>query len=487
MFGFSNKPVGTQKHTIRKCAFVPKIEALESREVMSTLGTIQPSIIVHIWRPSSGWILINSLPDTPVRTAALADYGRDGYLSRNDMLDVFSQGSSGYTNLTPTEFSSLQTLVNNAGTVGMPLYVQNLTYKAVNGAHDQLQADLKSLYLDHVSQTVINYFISHENFELARDLRDQVNIDLLGHNHPYATYTNGNGQTVSATYTQVNLPLFSAGGPTYQDVAQGSVGDCWLMSSLAEVAARNPAIIQNMFIDNGDGTFTVQLYAGGPGWDYLTVDKYLPNGGSVFDHPQGNLWAALAEKAYAQENGTGLIGSSNKGVESYQALNGGWPSWALSAITCLSPTSISMSNVATAWQAGSFVVLCTPGSPASSAIVPDHCYAMIGYASGQYTLFNPWGVNGGWLNNVFRPGTVTLDLNGLTNNFDLAAQAGAALPTVSSVSILRGKLQQANNLDSQFAGDKDSVMPMDVDVPLTLGHRIAALDSVFSETELFAA
>ena len=374
MFGVGKERSTSQKKSSRNIGFTPKLETLENREVMSGMG-LSPSTILHIWRPSPGWSLINSLPDTPVRTSALNDYQRDGYLC-NDMLDIFSQGSSGYTNLTWTEYSSFQTLVNNSGTVGMPIYVENLAYKAITTANDELKADLKSLYLDKVSQTVINYFIAHETLNLARDLHYEVNDFFLGKDHPYATYVS-NGQTMTATYTQVNLPLFSASGPRYQDVAQGSVGDCWLMASLAEVADRQPSIIQDMFIDNGDGTFTAHLYAGGSGWDYLTVDNYLPNGGNLFDHPQGNLWAALAEKAYVQENGTGLVGSSNKGVDSYQALSGGWPQWAINAITCLSANSYSsMTGVAAAWQRGDLVVLCTGSSPASSSVVPDHCYAL---------------------------------------------------------------------------------------------------------------
>src|SRR5262249_49745143 len=149
--------------------------------------------------------------------------------------------------------------------------------------------------------------------------------------------------------------------------------DCWLMASLAEVADRNPTIIRNMFIDNGDGTFTVRFYHNGMS-DYVTVDKYLPNGGRLYDHPQSDLWVALAEKAYAQEYAEGWIGSGHQGVSSYQALSGGYPAWALPAITGMSTSSTTIYNIlgltnagaiATAWSQGQFVVLCTD-SPSSS-------------------------------------------------------------------------------------------------------------------------
>ena len=47
----------------------------------------------------------------------------------------------------------------------------------------------------------------------------------------------------AAAYTPVSGSLFGADGPSYLDVHQGDVGDCWLMASLAEVAARDPADI----------------------------------------------------------------------------------------------------------------------------------------------------------------------------------------------------------------------------------------------------
>ena len=76
-------------------------------------------------------------------------------------------------------------------------------------------------------------------------------------------------------YSPVSGSLFGANGPSYLDVHQGAVGDCWLMASLAEVAARNPSDIQNMFTDLGSTTengSVVELYkvrffdsAGSPG------------------------------------------------------------------------------------------------------------------------------------------------------------------------------------------------------------------------------
>ena len=47
-------------------------------------------------------------------------------------------------------------------------------------------------------------------------------------------------------------PLYSSGVPYFTDVIQGQTGDCWLLASLAEVAARYPTDIKNMFIYDGN-------------------------------------------------------------------------------------------------------------------------------------------------------------------------------------------------------------------------------------------
>ena len=76
------------------------------------------------------------------------------------------------------------------------------------------------------------------------------------------------------SYTVANGRLFN-GTPSYADIRQGGLGDCYLLSSLGETALRTPAVIQNMFIVNGDGTYTVRFYHNGVA-DYVTVDSALP-------------------------------------------------------------------------------------------------------------------------------------------------------------------------------------------------------------------
>ena len=83
------------------------------------------------------------------------------------------------------------------------------------------------------------------------------------------------------------------------------------------------------------------------------MDAELPAGGGTYDHPvNGVPWVALAEKAYAEANSLGYVTTQQPGKDSYAALNGGDPAWALQAITGkpASDFAVNPANLATAWN-----------------------------------------------------------------------------------------------------------------------------------------
>ena len=106
-------------------------------------------------------------------------------------------------------------------------------------------------------------------------------------------------------------------GPAYNDWTRAT----WATATSSPRWERSPtssaAAIQNMFIDNGDNTWTVRFYYNGTA-DYVTVDRMLPtssrhasiyaNYGAHSTSASTELWMALAEKAYAQWNETGKEG-----------------------------------------------------------------------------------------------------------------------------------------------------------------------------------
>jgi hypothetical protein len=289
----------------------------------------------------------------------------------------------------------------------------------------------------------------------------------------------------STAYTNVSGTLWGpTNEPSYLDVRQGTQGDCGLMASLAEVAYRDPQDIKNMFtpygttVENGTtvNLYTVRFFTSRETAEYVTVDTELPAGGGTYDHPvNGVLWAALAEKAYAQAYGAGYVSvavqSNPPPKDSYASLVM-WPSTALQAITGNNQgdASIDPSKIPAAWKANDFVVLTTSANAASSYIVGDtlqtssgplpetHCYAVISSPS-TYTassakaaaspvanyntsattatlpfeVYNPWGTDSsGWALSTFHGkqvyGLFTANANFLSSNF---AQQSFATPSAA--------------------------------------------------------
>ena len=142
----------------------------------------------------------------------------------------------------------------------------------------------------------------------------------------------------------------------------------------------------------------------------------------------GVLWVALAEKAYAEANGAGIVTTQHVGSDSYAALNGGYPAWALQAITGkpASYFTINPTNIAAAWNAGQLIVLGSSPNANDNLIVGDsngtHAYAVINYnasSSTPFELYNPWGLGSvvghtsdlEWASGLRRPVLVRLEPN----------------------------------------------------------------------------
>lgn len=138
---------------------------------------------------------------------------------------------------------------------------------------------------------------------------------------------------IEATYELQKGPLFSAHeAPSYHDVNQGALGDCWFLASLGEVALQDPSAIRSMITNNHNGTFGVRFFVDGTA-DYVTVNKELPivddrsewsNGSSLVfaNGAKGQpLWAELVEKAFAQLNAEpdAVHGGNGGALNAYEA------------------------------------------------------------------------------------------------------------------------------------------------------------------------
>lgn len=375
---------------------------------------------------STGAVTVNGRAldwfDTNIHDAALRQLLRtdaaDGAVNRTEELGVFQKAEQDGV-INSNEFADLRTMAYNGWLFGSSSYLVDLTHNVALG--NSANAHYQGTALGNLTAGAA-----------GSKLDKLVHKWFLGADHPAASYS---GLTV--TYTTAAGSLFGGSGPQYTDVHQGAVGDCYFVATLGEVALRDSAAIQNMFIVNGDGTYGVRFYQSGIS-HYVTVDSKLPtytsggtggwflyaNMGSNAANSSNVLWVALAEKAYAQMNETNWLRPAawGGGVNSYAGIEGGMFSDAVAQVVNHASSSYYVSGASddtalgNAVANGKLVGFASSSNPTNSQVVGDHQYIVIAYNSSTktVTLFNPWGINNG----SSYPGLVDLTLSQLAGNFD---------------------------------------------------------------------
>ncbi len=254
-------------------------------------------------------------------------------------------------------------------------------------------------------------FASNDKIHDATTFEQQKNV------HKVDRFSNGADKTLngdnladptdSGTMRNFkNLPLFSRSGPSSQDIDQGGVGDCWLMSGLGSAADANANSIRQTVVDLGDGTYGVEL-----GGKFYRVDADLPTVGSGNSlryaglGQDDSLWTAIVEKAYA---------FFRTGAGTYASLSGGWASSVYDALGDSSAVSRSFTNGADALRhiagelsAGKAVVVNILSAQGGAPVVGQHAYIVerVNYqiirvagislrVAVSVVLRNPWGVDG---------------------------------------------------------------------------------------------
>lgn len=254
------------------------------------------------------------LGDAPIRRHARAAE-RDGLVSRVEMIEVLETAKDGGV-VDGTEWADLKK-VTAADAVGMSSAVRWLSNKVVGTSGEN------SWHTGGAgTRQVVSPFLP--GITAAR-LQQLVDKWFRGADLPAAK---SHDKTDTFSYQTAAGKLF-VGGPAAADINQGGLGDCYYLAALGSVAHRNPQRIEDMFTDNGDGTWTVRFFRDGE-VRFVTVNQMLPvnaNGRLVFagdGSPAGSatneLWVALAEKAYAQLNESGWIGQD--GTNSYNGVGG---------------------------------------------------------------------------------------------------------------------------------------------------------------------
>lgn len=357
-----------------------------SESISRWLGTGDYYALVYNyqgWGGSTGYSLgfqagtqLNSVINDYSVQSAVSDSIKDGGISRGDMINIL-RSTKDWGAVDSWEVGDLRDVLNDANAFGLADHVRVLGDKVVNGNIANTRAGIGNLFAG----------------SSATQMESLVGKWFLGNDRPDA----------SGTYQKASGSLFQ-NGISFTDVNQGGVGDCYFMATLAAAAKDKPSAIQNMFIDNGDDTFTVRLFNNGKA-DYVTVDKYLPTsfgnavyagwGGGSYNETDNELWVALAEKAYAQFNESGWIGQDN--TNSYAGLNGGWMAPVMEQITGLDTSSQYASSITkqTLIDLTNSDKLLTVGfvHGGGYGVVNEHAYTITSYnaASQTFHLNNPWG------------------------------------------------------------------------------------------------
>ncbi|MDQ3438734.1 MAG: calpain family cysteine protease, partial [Planctomycetota bacterium] len=214
-------------------------------------------------------------------------------------------------------------------------------------------------------------------------------------------------------------PLFAEAGPMPTDIAQGQIGDCYLLATLASLAQQEPTLIRQSITELGDGTYAIRFQRDGLPV-YVRVDADLPTYSDVSPTPiyaklgaQDSLWAALIEKAYA---------FFRTGAGTYQSLHAGWMSEVFAALGTVGQTIWRSAGVPTdllallrtELDAGAAITWATSTIPAGVPLVDAHAYSVEtvtldgdGVAV-SVTLRNPWRTDGGGNEDDANDGLVTL-------------------------------------------------------------------------------
>ena len=322
-----------------------------------------------------------NLSDADIRSLVRLQY-RDSIFQRTDALQVTTQVASDNL-VSAKEFADLQKLTTTS--INTSADVSFFMNKIVKG--DRANQWYKGTTLGNLAAG-----------SSGGHLSSLVNKWMMGGDLPALPTLEG--ARVDG-YAYVSGTLFHD-GPRYDEMKQGNVGDCYFLAALGEVALHRRSVIQNMFIDNGDGTFGVRFFHNGVS-DFVTVNRYLPVyksgavgagwGGGRFDSQYNELWMALAEKAYAQLNESGWIGQD--GTNSYDGISGGnaAPAFTHIAGTPAIEANLSKTGIINAFNAGKAITITTKELGTAENVLNNHVYMLINYdpVSDKFHLFNPWG------------------------------------------------------------------------------------------------
>lgn len=111
-----------------------------------------------------------------------------------------------------------------------------------------------------------------------------------------------------------------------KDIIQGSVGDCYFLSSIASIISIYPELIAERFLFNKNPAnyYAVKLFIDGE-WKVIKTDDQFPcrSGVPLYAKPHTQeIWVMLLEKCWAKNFGSYRAIESGSSKEGFMALTG---------------------------------------------------------------------------------------------------------------------------------------------------------------------
>ncbi len=184
-------------------------------------------------------------------------------------------------------------------------------------------------------------------------------------------------------------PLFPNGVAKLGDVVQSQdLPNCALIATLNMFAAKRPAVLPKVILDNGDSSYTFTSYLQ-KAWppQFSSVPLSIVLDATALTHATGSLWGRLCEKAFAE-----LLGGYDRENNMFaviwmQAITGVPASLLQYKLSTPTPPQALIDSV----NRGDIIVVDSVTSPASGSFMGDHAYGVVSIdsVSGAIYLFNP--------------------------------------------------------------------------------------------------
>lgn len=283
--------------------------------------------------------------------------------------------------------------------------VNALVREAKNGSFTEVKAHYLIGFLAHYGDTfapgaraALTQFVKSDMKAYARIEGETGGPAKSG--QPAITTTDIHGGEVEYAKRAGKVQV---GGFGLDDPMQGSLGDCYLLSSLSAVAQTHPELLKNAITTNRDGTYTVTFFEredmSKPAHpERITVDGKFAMKAGEFAYASARetkeLWPQIFEKAYAAWKGSYGKTEGGMGAAALEALTGVKPGFTLIAPS-MSAAEVFKAVKAAVASGGCAVTLSQPYGKPEKGMIADHAYTLLGAEekNGQQLvrIRNPWG------------------------------------------------------------------------------------------------